>query len=283
MIYIRTEDSSDGFILCQKIIELYFKNKNINIETLHGIFQLKEKTKNILHNLTDNDTLIIVYDDIIENPLIAQNINDLLADIEDDKRIIFIPTISFELEILTIYGIEYIFGTDKYNELFKELRDIYDKTKNIYDLTTATKNNSKYQRMYEQVKKEKHKKHEYSKLSADDFEKSVTIESISKKIMNEIFTKSDIRPIRNCWINNCCYKRRDTKCTYEHALDIDKIKNKEHSEIMLYKIRALITETSYYKLVTALNNILGTNINENIQLIDILNPEILNLQLRNRF
>lgn len=276
MIYIRTEDSSDGFILCQKIVELYFKNKDINIDTLHGIFQLKEKIRTILHKLTDNDKLIIVYDDIIENPLIAQNINDLLDDIEDDNRIIFIPTISFELEILTIYGIEYIFGTDNYNEIFRELREIYHKTKNIYDLTTATKNDHKYQHMYEQIKKEKYKKHEYSKLSADDFEKAITIESISKKIMNEIFTKSDIRPVRNCWIHNCCYKHRDFKCTYEHNLDINKIKNKERSETMLYKIRALITETSYNKLLTVLDDFLGTNIKENIKLIDILNPNILN-------
>lgn len=271
MIYVRTEDSKDGLELCKKIIKIYFPEFNINIDTLGGIINLKNKVSNLLNIMSKDDKLIIIYDNITENVLVAQNINSLLEFIKrtNEHRVKMIPTISFELEVLSVKDIEYMYNIEIYNEWFGGLRNLYNKTKDIRDLTYKSKEDKAYKEMYSRARKEKYKSKYYKVLTEQEFEDSITIESISKYIINLIFDRSDIRPIRDCWANGCCYK--NSECAYTN-LDIDKIKQKEFKGEHLYKIRVLAWLTSYRNLIIALNKLLDTDINidKSYQIADII-------------
>lgn len=47
MIYVRVEDSTDGFKLCKDICDIYFKQA-YNIESLNGIIDVGSKIEELL-------------------------------------------------------------------------------------------------------------------------------------------------------------------------------------------------------------------------------------------
>lgn len=280
MVYIRVEDSKDGFELCNKIIEIYYSGfyKDIDIDSLNGIFNLQNKIKSVINSFSKDDKLIIVYDNIIKNPLVSSNVDETLSFLSEENladRVIWVPTISFELEVLTIIGIELICDGNEYNKWFRKLRDKYYEHNDISDMTEISKSDLMYAKIYDKVKKEKIKNAIYRRLNTEDFEKAITIESISKTIMSKVFVDGDMRPVKSCWVNNCCYKK--SQCRYTKTLDLQKIKGEEQFGKHLYKIRALIHETAFYKLMCEINNILGVHEgeDEDIGFLDLICEEIL--------
>lgn len=278
MIYIRVEDSTDGFVLCQNIVRIYFKdNCNINIDTMRGIFNIENTIKSVMNIMEPSDSLLIIYDDIIENPLVSRHIEEANKLVEGDSRVYFIPTLSFELEILMINNIEFIYNTDIYNDLAREIREIYRKTESISIITSVTKNDKRYNDMYEKARKVRADKREYKYLNSIDFEKAITIESICKDILNRIFNRSDIRPIRDCWVHNCCYKTREYMCKYT-GFNLKRIREEEEHGNDLCKIRTIVQETSFYNLLWMLNELLNAKEHSDIAFSDIINipGEVLN-------
>lgn len=280
MVYIRVEDSKDGFELCKRIIAIYYSglDKDINIDSLNGIFNLQNKIESVINSFSEDDKLIIVYDDIIKNPLVSSNVDNTLNFLSKENledRVIWVPTISFELEVLTIIGIELICDGNEYNKWFRKLRDKYYEHNDISDMTKISKSDLMYAKIYDKVKKEKIKNAIYRRLNTVDFENAITIESISKTIMSKVFVDGDMRPVRSCWVNNCCYKK--SQCRYTETLDLLKIKSEEQSGKDLYKIRALIHETAFYKLMCEINNIFGVHEgeDEDIGFLDLIREEIL--------
>ena len=251
MIYIYTEDSSDGFELCKQIKKLYLDNifDDICIDTLGGIWNLKDTIKNIITKFQAQDRLIIIYDDIRENPIISTEINKTLNFLYKNNLhniVYWIPTKSFELELLFITGFEFFTNIVNYNKYFYDLRKIYIETQNLASLTKISKNNILYNEMYEKVRKNKITRGKYKNLSHDDFEKSITIETIAKSILNKIFENNSInKPMDMCWINNCCYRKN--KCQNQY-IDFNKIIETQKQEDM-YKTKFIILNTSYKLLI----------------------------------
>jgi hypothetical protein len=278
MIYIEVEDSKDGLKLCEKIREIYFNNYEcIKVESFNGIFKLKDKIEDLILSTTELDNILVVFDNIIENPIIERNFNQTINYLDDNNlgdRIIWVPTKSFELEVLSIYGIEFLCNAKAYSDYFWQLRDILDRTHNISDLTYETKKNPLYDNMYNKVRKNKKTRGEYKRLSSEDFERAITIESISKDIMKKVFLNAgDIRPIRDCWVNNCCYKSK-LKCNYGN-INVEHIMENEKDGQQLYKLRALIKDTSYEKIVKCVDKILGTHTELNVEIIDLISEQII--------
>ena len=250
MIHILTEDSGNGFEFCKLIKSLYFDTESINLEmeTLNGVWGLQQKIQKKIEAVDKNDTIIIVYDDIVDNPIISRNIDEAQVYIEEhdlSDKIFWIPTYSFEIELLQIIGFEFFANSEKYAIYFKKLRDNFIKNKSISELTMISKKESIFIGMYDKERSEKQKVRVYTQLSKDDFERAITIESISKAIMTEVFKyeaplkASDFvdKPMggkdgRNCWKNNCCNKNRRCK---NRGIDIDRIIEKQRTEATVYK------------------------------------------------
>ncbi len=281
MIYILTEDSGNGFEFCRLIKELYFdvKSININLDTLNGIWGLKQKIEEKVKLLGKNDTIIVVYDDIVENPIISHNINQAIEYIDKNNlnsKVLWVSTYSFEIELLLVVGFELFANSSKYNKYFGKLRSKFLETNSLFELTTISKKDPLYSSMYNQARNSKKKVKMYTRLGSADFEKAITIETISKDIMKEVFKydsplkASDFvdRPIgvkdpHNCWKNNCCSKK--DRCKNE-GLDIDRIIQKQQGEDK-YKTKFLILNTSYHKLIEEVYKLEG--ITMNIQNISI--------------
>lgn len=252
MIYIYTEDSKDGFIMCKLIKELYFDNifDDVKVDTLNGIWFLDEKLAEISIDMKEDDTIIIVYDDVKENPLVSKFIRDAEKFVDNHdlyEKIMWLPTKSFELEVMLIYGIEFFMNRENYSVYFKELRAKFMQTGNIYDLTKMSKVNSVYDGMYEKARKEKQKRALYRNLSREDFENTLTIETISKDIIKKMFLNEDgiSKPMNDCWMQDCCCKH--SKCKND-SVDFDKIIKKQAYE-KLYKTKFLLLNMSYVKLI----------------------------------
>lgn len=279
MIYIYTEDSKDGKILCDIIGQQYFKNtfNDVKIDTLGGIWDLKRKIETISNNINSDDIVIIVYDDIRENPIIDTEINEASEYIENNGlygQFKWLPTKSFELEVLLIIGIEFFTNREDYNSYFRELRDKFIETGEISELTTISKNNHIYDAMYSKARKEKQKRRLYQKLSCDDFENAITIETISKDIMKEVFRNASIdKPMGDCWKKNCCY--RHNRCTNE-CVDFDKIIKRQQEED-LYKAKFIMVNSSYSRLISVVYMLHGKTIDlPQIQTSDFIDEQILN-------
>ena len=72
MIYILTEDSKDGFDLCSMIARIYHGDSGIKTESYKGIINLKAFLAEFCNTIQDNDTVLLTYDNIIENPLVVR-------------------------------------------------------------------------------------------------------------------------------------------------------------------------------------------------------------------
>lgn len=278
MIYIYTEDSKDGKVLCDIISQQYFNNvfNDVKIDTLSGIWGLKSKLEGISNTINSDDIVIIVYDNLRENPIIDTEINEASEYIDEKglyEQFMWIPTKSFELEILLIIGIELFMNRENYKTYFWELREKYIETGEISDLTIMSKQNHVYDELYSNARNEKKKRRLYQKLSCDDFENAITIETISKDIMKEMFRNVYIdKPMGECWKKNCCYRHR--RCTNE-CIDFDTLTKKQQDED-LYKTKFIIMNTSYSKLISVVYKLHGEEIDlPQIYITDFVDDYIL--------
>lgn len=290
MVHILVEDSGNGFQFCKIIKSLYFDENDIQVEleTLGGIWKLKDKIYNKINSIKTDDIIIIVYDDVFENPIISRNIIETQEYIEDynlSDRVLWLPTYSFEIELLLIVGFEFFANSERYIKYFWKLREGFIKTGNLAELTALSKNDGIYSDMYTYEKKKKQNVAVYRQLSRDDFERAITIETISKAIMTEVFRyesplkRSDFvdKPLggkdeRNCWKNNCCNRKNRCK---NSIIDIDTIIERQKTE-RLYKTKFLIFNTSYRKLIDKIYDIEGLSIDtHNITIGDFISKEML--------
>lgn len=278
MIHILTEDSKDGFKLCDIIKQLYFDNNfnDIDLDTLKGIWNVKTKIETKINQIPANDIIIIVYDDIRENPLIDMYISEALDYIDNQNlydRIFWLPTKSFEIEVLLIDGIEFFADKEAYSLYFSNLRQLYSMNNEIENLTSVTKTNNLYNNMYNKAKKEKIKSRNYSALSSEDFERAITIETISKYIMTEVFKNVTMdKPMGGCWIQECSYNHN--KCVHEY-IDLKKIIRKQ-SKNKYFKANIIISNTSYKRLVETIYEMKNKTINiKPINIYNLLNSSII--------
>ena len=258
------------------------------METLGGIWKLKDKIYNKINSIKTDDIIIIVYDDMFENPIISRNIIETQEYIEEYNlydRVLWLPTYSFEIELLLIVGFEFFANSERYIKYFWKLREGFIKTGNLAELTALSKKDGIYSDMYTYEKKKKQNVAVYRQLSRDDFERAITIETISKAIMTEVFRyesplkTSDFvdKPLggkdeRNCWKNNCCNRKNRCK---NSIIDIDTIIERQKTE-RLYKTKFLILNTSYRKLIDKIYKIEGLSINiHNITIGDFVSKEVL--------
>lgn len=265
------EDSKDGLVLCKLIKEIYFKDRrDINIDTFHGVLNLVNTIKDMLKVIIKNDVLVIIYDNIIENELI----NDVLLDVDElitelnIHNIQFISTISFELEVLLIDDIEY-FMNDQYNKYVMRLKKLYTSNSSTRELTTFTKNNEIYKGMYDKIKKRKKGRGPYKGMTDDELDNCITVESLSKLLLNLVFSNRAInKPMTDCWIHKCCsHTRCDSKS--EIKIDIDKIIDMQSIDEYV-KANMIISNTSYKKLV----DVLGGKLKYKYNIRDFIKKDI---------
>lgn len=272
MIHVMTEDSKDGFKIVEKIVEIYFENSvNITTTSFQGIWDFDVKLKEKIEAISDTDILVIIFDDVMESPIVECEMLRAYRYVKGnhlESRIYWIPTHSFEIEVLLTIGIELFCNEEYYDMYFKKLRDLYFKTNELLDLTTYTKNDVQYNDWYDKVKKEKKKRSKYKILSEADFERAITIESIAKDILKEVFKDNEnlVKPMGDCWYDGCCIKHKES-CKH---FDVRKL----NADPMI-KLKWLIQNTGYIKLIKLLEKLTNTKINiESVELEDIVLEEM---------
>ncbi len=126
MIYILTEDSKDGFVAIKNIVtSLYDKYiDHIKVETFNGIINANKVVSEILKNANKTDTIIIVFDEILENIIVRSRILELLKIANNDDRVKLIGTKLFEVEVMLIDNIEFIGDKEEYNRYFKPIKQV---------------------------------------------------------------------------------------------------------------------------------------------------------------
>lgn len=261
MIYVLTEDSKDGFYLCNKVCEVY--NHNAVIESYDGIVNLRKFLTTFCRRLDDTDIVILTYDRVFNNPLVYRyyyEADDYLVNSGKEHQFKKMPILSFEFEILMIRGIEYFANISNYIMYVSNIRDLFHREYSnghtdelLRKITSYTKSNSIYDGMYNSLRIKMKKKKNYIGLPDKAFETCVTIESLSKKLINKVFEGSCIqRPMQNCWMCACCYRKR--RCN-PSIIDIDKITAAQTQNNDDYvKANFLISNTSYRKLAEILSN-----------------------------
>lgn len=256
MVYVEIEDSKDGLKICKKIQEIYFNNgENIEIKTFGGMVNLKKEIKVLDCQLKDDDSVIIVYDRILDNPIVRNNLftaKKIISKSKYKNKYKFIGTVSFELEVLLIDDIEYFADIYKYCKYMTKIKSLFQSTKSLSVLTEYTKNNHLYDDMYKRIKNLKRNKGVYKGLSDNELEQYITIESLSKEILKDVFREQPIdKPMTQCWMQPCCWRK---KCTPKF-INVDKIiseqNNKNDKNV---KANIIISNTSYRKIVHELNN-----------------------------
>ena len=201
MIYIFTEDSRDGKELIESVVKILYPDYDIKVDTLQGIYNAVNKLKDkIEQNNIDfnNDYIIVVIDNILENIDIRQDIKDLNIFCRQYSNIKLINTQSFEVEILRVDDIEYLGDVSEYNKYFRKLKNITNTTA----MTMKVKNDEVYEPLINKAVELKRKKR--SRYSDAQILASISIETISKLILNKVFAGNEnLKPI-SCkyWKNN---------------------------------------------------------------------------------
>lgn len=259
MRYVLVEDLKDGKVICDLINTIYARDKDgVCVESTGGIGNLEAKVRELDKILCKEDSIIIVYDDIIENPIVAGCVKRAKRYIESEsanrEQYKFISTVSFELEILMIDDIEYFTDMKKYYTYVSDIRDIFRLYRDTGICTEYTKNVEKYSGFYNKIRKGKRDKWIYKNLSDEEFELCITIESLSKELIKEVFRSQPIdRPMTACWRNACC-EGRINRCKLE-LIDTAKIESAQKENNDKYvKANILISNTSYKKLAEHLSN-----------------------------
>lgn len=256
MIHVLVEDKADGYKIVQKITEIYFQdNPYIQISSLKGIWDLEKKLREKFESIEDDDVLVVVFDDVMENPIVESeiiNAHRYIALNHLESRIKWVPTLSFEIEVLLVMGIELFANKANYSTYFASLRDLYNETKEIMDLTEASKSDGKYADWYAEERVKKNKIGRYRALGSTDFERAITIESISKKILSEVFKDNYelVKPMGDCWYSGCCVKNRKA-CKH---FDINKLLDDP-----MLKLKWLIQNTNYERVIKVLEKLLNLN------------------------
>ena len=160
--------------------------------------------------------MVVIFDEVMENPIVESEMLKAYRYIEGknlESRIKWVPTFSFEIEVLLTAGIELFCNEEYYNKYFGKLRDLYSETEELLDLTRISKADEQYNNWYAKARKEKSERGKYKQLSKEDFERAITIESISKNILTEVFKDNNelVKPMGDCWYNGCCVKHKE-KC-----------------------------------------------------------------------
>lgn len=184
MIYIFTEDSRDGKELIGSVVKILYPDYDIKVDTLQGIYNAVNKLKDkIEQNNIDfnNDYIIVVIDNILENIDIRQDIKDLNIFCRQYSNIKLINTQSFEVEILRVDDIEYLGDVSEYNKYFRKLKNIT----NITAMTMKVKNDEVYEPLINKAVELKRKKR--NRYSDAQILASISIETISKLILNKVF------------------------------------------------------------------------------------------------
>lgn len=255
MRYVLVEDSTDGLIICEKIQEIYFSEvKDIIIESFGGALNIVKKIDDTIKILKQQDSVIVVYDDIPENPLVTQYFKLALKTIVKSghrNQFKFISTISFELEILMIDNIDITANLDTYKTYVESIKDLYNQTHELRQLTIYTKNEPLYNGIYDKIRNRKRKRSPYKNMDVTMFESCITIESLAKELLKEIYRNQPIdRPMTQCWIVPCCHRRNLCK---QQLLDIRKIVEGQIKDRHL-KTNIIISNTSYKKLISVIDN-----------------------------
>lgn len=272
MVYIRTEDTKDGLVLVTKLIDIYFPSIQIDVQSFGGMKNLNSELELLFSICKDDDKIILIYDNIMENPLIVKWFRQAHNTINNSKFkhiISWLPTNSFELEILMIDNIQYFIKISKFIKYVLPIKRWYNESGDTSYLTVKTKDNCIYNEIYESIKKKKLKSSIYKELTDEEFERTITIESLSKVLLNECFNGQPIdKPMTECWRYDCCYRRN--KCKSE-LIDTEEIINKQKDD-SFYKVKLLINNTTYINVVKVLSNVTSINIEyKNYCINDILN------------
>lgn len=280
MLYIRVEDSKDGLELCKFICELYSKEE-YDIESLGGIFDATKKISRLLDILSKEDRLVIVCDSILENPLVKQSISALLDMVWDrgaNDKVSFVYTVSFELEILLINGINLLTNAEAYKRYVEQIKKSYETYNDTRRLTLITKANQVYKGMYDKIRKRKRNRGIYKSMTDEDFEVCITIESLSKELIKELFREQPIgRPLTTCWIQPCCYRRNRCKT---RLIDTYRISEEQKQKKDNYiKLHLLISNTSYMKLAA----LLGDGILIKYTIFEFLNESAMEANYINKY
>ena len=111
---------------------------------------------------------------------------------------------------------------------------------------------------------------------------SISIETISKLILNKVFAgNANLKPISgNCWKNNCCI-RKSNECILS-IIDVEKIQKEEKikSSNSLYKLQVLMANTIYLSVLKEIDRIIGENISDSLagKLSDLYKTNVYNAE-----
>lgn len=271
MVYIITEDSSDGFDLVKNILDTDYKtySKYIKLISANGVDNIPKIIKKDINTYTNkNNTTIIVFDYITENESVVKYINEIADYADGYSNIHLVKTKSFEVEALMIDDIQLLGNIDEYNKYFKDIKSLL--VANGGATISATRfvtTQPQYKEMVDKIIKNKVKSRHYQQLAKtldkDTYtlvKNSITIETISKKILTKVFENQMI-PIKKCWTENCCYN--NSKCKSHKLLDISEIQEKQ-TNCEKYKLKIFIANTKYLGVFRELDKALSNEMNIHI-------------------
>lgn len=187
-------------------VGLYIDSSYVTVDTFYGIFNLVDHINNL--NITSNDSVYYIYDNIPENtdiPLILVNAKKLIKQHKYSNRINLLPILCCEYSLLTADNIE-MFCQKKHIEIVLKLKKL-SKSSN---LTLDTKNEPIFNYLYDRARNEHERKLKsrgkiYTK---NDIEKAVTVEKLCKKMLAEVFQNElhITNTFGGCWEKDCCIK-----------------------------------------------------------------------------
>lgn len=195
-----------------------------------------------------------MYDDIVENPLVMDHIvmaKRLVRKYKLWDRCIFIKILSFELEVLLIPGMRAFFNQEKYDKYVSNIVNRYRENESSALITLYTKGQEIYSGIYGKIKREKLKKRIYASMSEERLDQSITIESLAKELIKEVFRNQPIdKPMTTCWKTPCCWRTKRCKPEWIDTYKIESAQRQNKDSYM--KANLLISNTSYKKLAELL-------------------------------
>lgn len=270
MVNIITEDSSDGFDLIKDILDTDYKtySKYIKLISANGVDNIPKIIEEDINKYTNkNNTTIIVFDYIIENESVVKYINEIADYADNYSNIYLVKTKSFEVEALMIDDIQLLGNIDEYNKYFKTIKSLLAASGGAtISATRFVTTQPQYKEMIDNAIKDKVKSRHYQQiaktLDKDTYtlvKNSITIETISKKILTKVFENQMI-PIKKCWTEDCCYN--DSMCKHIY-LDIAGIREKQIN-CEKYKLKIFIANTKYLGVFIELDKALSKELNTTI-------------------
>lgn len=271
MVNIITEDSSDGFDLIKDILDTDYKaySKYINLISANGVNNIPKIIEKDIDKYTNkNNTTIIVFDYITENESVVKYINEIADYANNYSNVHLVKTKSFEVEALMIDDIQLLGNINEYNKYFKEIKSLL--IANGGATISATRfviTQPQYKEIVDKIIKNKVKSNHYQQiaktLDTDTYtlvKNSITIETISKKILTKVFENQMI-PIKKCWTEDCCYN--NSTCKYHKLLDMSEIQAQQ-TNCKKYKLKIFIANTKYLEIFKELDKVLSKELNTTV-------------------